>query len=60
MLNLAMGLPMENDIQPRCLKTDPKGCFFLVKHSSYCYEERNWKRTQRWAKHIEIKNETVF
>ena len=26
-----MGLPMENDIQPRCLKTSPKGCVFFRK-----------------------------
>ena len=33
-----MGLPKENDIQPKCLKTGPRGCFsrkaIAIKHAT--------------------------
>ena len=30
-----MGLPVENDIQPRYLKKDPRGCFVLAKQLQF-------------------------
>ena len=33
--NFSMGLPVENDIQPRYLKKDPRGCFVLAKQLQF-------------------------
>ena len=50
-----MGLPKENDIQPKCLKTGPRGCFSLkaiaTKHATVYFNNVSLKR-ENFQKHF--------
>ena len=53
--NFLMGLPKENDIQPKCLKTGPRGCFSLkaiaTKHATVYFNNVSLKR-ENFQKHF--------